>query len=218
MFRRHAAIIRQDIVTCIRFPWLNNVSTAVTTLRFLRYATILGGLASLSSNNVISSIVTHATKDTETLLWFSNFDGYNSVCWNPLEWRRGLTLKSRSSTDVLVCRAMDSFWLEDWVRIGKFRERSTRVYTVDDEDIRSSGLVQVNDGLHAEVPLWCASGPIARRWIVPTCVWRLSDCKNVGSCWKIATWGPVWRILLELVFRDRAGRTCTCVRRVSDCV
>jgi hypothetical protein len=31
-------------------------------------------------------------------------------------------------------------------------ERSTRVYTVDDEDIRSSGLVQVNDGLYAEVP------------------------------------------------------------------
>jgi hypothetical protein len=34
---------------------------------------------------------------------------------------------------------------------------------VDDEDVRSSGLVQVNDGLYAEVPLWCASGPIARR-------------------------------------------------------
>jgi hypothetical protein len=31
------------------------------------------------------------------------------------------------------------------------------------EDSRSSGLVQVNDGLNAEVPLWCASGPIARR-------------------------------------------------------
>jgi hypothetical protein len=31
-------------------------------------------------------------------------------------------------------------------------ERSTRVYTVDDEDIRLSGLVQVNDGLYAEVP------------------------------------------------------------------
>jgi hypothetical protein len=30
-------------------------------------------------------------------------------------------------------------------------ERSTRVYTADDEDIRSSGLVQVNDGLYAVV-------------------------------------------------------------------
>jgi hypothetical protein len=47
-----------------------------------------------------------------------------------------------------------------------------RVYTADDEDILSSGLVQVNDALYAEVS-WCASGPIARRWIVPTCVWKL---------------------------------------------
>jgi hypothetical protein len=43
-----------------------------------------------------------------------------------------------------------------------------RVNTMDDEDIRSSGLVQVND-IYAEVPLWCASGSIAR-WIAPTCV------------------------------------------------
>jgi hypothetical protein len=66
---------------------------------------------------------------------------------------------------------------------------------VDGEDIRSSGLVQVNDGLNAEVPLWCASGPIARRRIVPTCVWKLSDCKNGSECWKIATRGRVGRIL-----------------------
>jgi hypothetical protein len=66
---------------------------------------------------------------------------------------------------------------------------------VDDEDIRLSGLVQVNDGLYAEVPLWCASGPIARRWIVPTCVLKLCDCKNGSECWKIATRGPVGRIL-----------------------
>jgi hypothetical protein len=46
--------------------------------------------------------------------------------------------------------------------------------------------VQVNDGLYAEVPLWCESGPIARRWVVPTCVWKLSDCKNGSECWKIA--------------------------------
>jgi hypothetical protein len=41
---------------------------------------------------------------------------------------------------------------------------------VDDEDIRSSGIVQVNDGLYAEVPLWCASGPIARRRIDLVCL------------------------------------------------
>jgi hypothetical protein len=51
------------------------------------------------------------------------------------------------------------------------------------EDIRSSGLVQVNDGLYAEVPL-CASGPIARRRIAPTCIWKLSDCKNGSDCHK----------------------------------
>jgi hypothetical protein len=89
---------------------------------------------------------------------------------------------------------------------------------VDGKESRSSGLVQVSDGLYAEVLLWCASGPIARRWIVPTCVWRLSDCNNVSSCWKIATRDPVGRILLELVFRDRTGWKCTCVRRVADCV
>jgi hypothetical protein len=47
---------------------------------------------------------------------------------------------------------------------------------VDGEDIRSSGLV------NGEVPLWSASGPIARRWIVPMCVWKLSDCKNGSEC------------------------------------
>jgi hypothetical protein len=41
---------------------------------------------------------------------------------------------------------------------------------VDDEDIRSSGLVQVNDGLYTEVPLWCTSGPIARRRIDLVCL------------------------------------------------
>jgi hypothetical protein len=41
---------------------------------------------------------------------------------------------------------------------------------VDDEDVRSSGLVQVNDGLYAEVPLWYASGPIARRLIDMVCL------------------------------------------------
>jgi hypothetical protein len=89
---------------------------------------------------------------------------------------------------------------------------------VDGEDIRLLGLEQASDGLYAEVPLWCASGPIPRQWIVPTCVWKLSDCKNWSECWKIATRGPVGRIPLELVFRDRPGRMCTCVRRVAGCV
>jgi hypothetical protein len=66
---------------------------------------------------------------------------------------------------------------------------------MDGEDGLSSGLVQVSDGLHAKVLLWCTSGPIARRWIVLTCVWRLSDCKNASSCWEIATRGPVEGVL-----------------------
>jgi hypothetical protein len=112
--------------------------------------------------------------------WMSvNFYGYNSRVWGSVGCRR-------------VYLAADSFWLEDWVRIGKLRERSTRVYTADDEDIRSSGLVQVNDGLYAEVPLWCVSGPIARRRIDLMCLeafwlqeweWVLED-SHKRSCWK----------------------------------
>jgi hypothetical protein len=33
-----------------------------------------------------------------------------------------------------------------------------------------AGKWQVNDGLYAEVPLWCASGQIARRWIDLVCL------------------------------------------------
>jgi hypothetical protein len=115
-----------------------------------------------------------------------------SVCWNPLEWRCGLR----------IVRVQTCLCVGPWTPFGwkiKFvsgnSERSTWVYTVDGEVIRSSGIEQASDGLYAEVPLWCASGPIARRWIVPTCVWKLSDCKNGSVCWKIATRGPVGRIL-----------------------
>jgi hypothetical protein len=41
--------------------------------------------------------------------------------------------------------------------------------------------VQVNDGLYAEVPLWCASGLIARR--VFGSFLNGSDCHK-RSCWK----------------------------------
>jgi hypothetical protein len=41
---------------------------------------------------------------------------------------------------------------------------------VDGEDIRSSEVVQVNDRLYAEVPLWCASEQIARRRIDLVCL------------------------------------------------
>jgi hypothetical protein len=60
--------------------------------------------------------------------------------------------------------------------------------------IVGAGKWRVND-VYAEVPLWSASGQIARRWIVPTCVWKLSDCKKGSECWKIATRGLAGRIL-----------------------
>jgi hypothetical protein len=49
---------------------------------------------------------------------------------------------------------------------------------VNCEDSRSSGLVsgKFSDGLCAEVLFWRASGPMAGRWIVPTCVWRMAGC------------------------------------------
>jgi hypothetical protein len=86
------------------------------------------------------------------------------------------------------------------------------------KSIAGASEFKFNDGIYAEVPLWSASGLIARRWIVPTCVWKLSDCKKGSECWKIATRGPVGRNLYELLFRDRAGQTCTCVQRVAGCV
>jgi hypothetical protein len=52
--------------------------------------------------------------------------------------------------------------------------------------------LQFNDGIYAEVPLWCASGPIARRRIDLVCLeafwlqeweWVLEDCHR-RSCWK----------------------------------
>jgi hypothetical protein len=61
--------------------------------------------------------------------------------------------------------------------------------------------VQVND-VYAEVLLWCASGLIARRWIVPTCVWKLSDCKNGSECWKMPQ-----EVLLEEFYRSECSET-----------
>jgi hypothetical protein len=105
------------------------------------------------------------------------------VCWNPLE----SSSASVSGYGLLLVGRLEF--------VSGNCERSTRVYIADDEDIRLSGLMQVNDGLYAEVPLRCASGPIARRWIVPKCVGKLYECKNGSECWKIATRGPVGRIL-----------------------
>jgi hypothetical protein len=61
---------------------------------------------------------------------------------------------------------------------------------------------QVSDGLNAEVPLWCASGPIARQWIVLTCVWYLSDCKNGSDCHKRSCWKNSIRVSVPRPYRS----------------
>jgi hypothetical protein len=70
------------------------------------------------------------------------------VCWNSLD-----------------CRCVFGYGLLLVGRLSSYREivRGAReFYMVDGEDIRSSGLVQVNDELCAEVLSWFASGPIAQ--------------------------------------------------------
>jgi hypothetical protein len=101
--------------------------------------------------------------------------------------------ESRSSTDVLVCLAVDCFLLVDWVRIGELWEEHVSLYRGWwRHSIIGAGKWQVNDGLYAEVPLWCASGPIARRRVDLVCLealwlqeweWALEDCHK-RSCWK----------------------------------
>jgi hypothetical protein len=61
---------------------------------------------------------------------------------------------------------------------------------VDGEDIRSSGLVNGRLMMdYAEVLLWSASGPIARR------VFGSFMTAGWSECWKTATRRPVGRIL-----------------------
>jgi hypothetical protein len=117
-----------------------------------------------------------------TLLWFSNFYRYNSRVWRSVGCRR-------------VYLAADSFEVGRLSSYRKLWEEHMSLYGGRwRHSIVGDGKWRVN-GVYAEVPLWSASGPIARRWIVPMCVWKPSDCKNGSECWKIATRGPVGRIL-----------------------
>jgi hypothetical protein len=65
-----------------------------------------------------------------------------------------------------------------------------------------AGKWQVNDGLYAEVPLWCASGPIVRRWIVPTCVWKLYTARMGASDGRLPQ-----DVLLEEFYRSESSET-----------
>jgi hypothetical protein len=79
---------------------------------------------------------------------------------------------------------------------------------VDDEDIRLSGLVQINDGLYAEVPLWCAIGPIARRWIARRVFGSYLTAKMGASVGRLSQ-----EVLLEEFCRSWCSETVR-VRRV----
>jgi hypothetical protein len=102
----------------------------------------------------------------------------------------------------------------EWVEIGRYSERYSGRWR---HPIVGAGKWQASDGLCTEVPLWCASGPIARQRNDLVCLeafwlqeweWVLEDCHK-RSCWKNSIGVSVLR---------PCGRTCTCVRRVSDCL
>jgi hypothetical protein len=83
---------------------------------------------------------------------------------------------------------------------------------MDDEDIRSSGLMQVNEGLYAEMPLWCASGPIARHVFGSFLTARMG----------VSVVRLPQEVLLEEFYRSECSETVQVGRvrvfEVSDCV
>jgi hypothetical protein len=61
---------------------------STTLLRFLRYA-ILGGLSFIVVQQCNQQHCYTSNNTHRELLWYSEFYWHPSVCWNPLEWRRG---------------------------------------------------------------------------------------------------------------------------------
>jgi hypothetical protein len=57
--------------------------------------------------------------------------------------------------------------------------------------------------------------PEERRGWAHTCVWRLSDCKNVSLCWEITRRGPVEGVLCGTSLSVDA---CVCVWKMADCI
>jgi hypothetical protein len=72
------------------------------------------------------------------------------------------------------------------IRIGGLREKHVSCY---------SGRWIVLVCLEASCLQECEFVPGVRRGWTRTCVWRLSDCKNVSSCWEITKRGPVEGVL-----------------------
>jgi hypothetical protein len=94
-----------------------------------------------------------------------------------------------------VCLATDCCWLEDWVSIGKLREKHVCV--------EASWLQE-----------W-EFVPEERRGWARTCVWRFTDCRNVSSCWEITRRGPVEGVLCGT---SLSVDSRVCVSRMADCI
>jgi hypothetical protein len=73
----------------------------------------------------------------------------------------GILLKSS-----VVWESFEWSWVREWVEVGCDSEHYGGRWR---HLIVGAGKWRVND-VYAEVPLWSATGPIARRGIVPTCV------------------------------------------------
>jgi hypothetical protein len=120
----------------------------------------------------------------ETFLW-----SRDCCLWTSIDFY-SVRVRKLPSVDVRVCLATDSFWLEDWVSIGKLREKHMC--------LEASWLQE-----------W-EFVPEERRGWVRTCVWRFTDCKNVSSCWEITgrdpvegfLWGTSLSVDVRLVFGE----------------
>jgi hypothetical protein len=118
--------------------------TSTTLFRFLSYETMLDGLRFIVVQQCNQQYCYARNNKTHVSMVFRILLT-SSVCWNLLEWRR--VLKSRESSvcwNSLECRRVFGYGLPFGWKIKVVSgncERSTWVYTVDGEDIRSSGMV-----------------------------------------------------------------------------
>jgi hypothetical protein len=137
------------ILLHVRFPWQHDVGALSRNNGIVQHCCVSivtqhywTALASLADNNVNKQHC-YARNNRQAVPWLR--DGclrtstdMTTVFWNSLECRR-------------VYLATDSFWLEDWVRIGKLREEHVSLYRGRWRHSIVGAKWQVNDGLYAEV-------------------------------------------------------------------
>jgi hypothetical protein len=175
-------IFLNTIVTCVRFPWQRDVGTLsrnngiVQLLQSLDTQQYWTALASLADNNVNKQhCYAHNNRQafprSQDCCLRTSKDIF-SVCWNSLECRR-----------VCIWLRTPFGWKTKFVS-GNC-ERSTWVYTVDGQDIRSSGLL--NGRLMMD---YTPSAIVVCKWTnSPT-----MDCPDV--CLE-AFWLQEWEWVLE---------------------